>query len=69
MIYLQAVAQTLTSMGPQYIVNTYNWVKRALYDAPFRFYLDIELEKQLILRLSGEENKEIQNHDNPRYTT
>lgn len=55
MIYLQAVVQTLTSMGPQYIVNTCNWLKCALYDAPFRLYLDIELEIQSILRLSEAE--------------
>lgn len=60
MIYLQAAMQTLTSMGPQYIINICNWLKSALCDAPFRVYLDIELEKHSIERnLSREKNEKI----------
>jgi|TARA_B110000914_G_C15398256_1_gene415882 hypothetical protein len=43
-------------MGPQYLVKTYNWFKTALWDAPQRLLLDIELEKLSIDRdnyLSG----------------
>jgi len=59
MIYLQAVAQTLTSVGPQYIKNIYTWVKCAVWDAPFRVYLDVELEKISIERgLSRKEKEE-----------
>ena len=59
MIYLQAAAQTLTSMGPHYIKNIYTWVKCAVLDAPFRVYLDVELEKISIERdLSHAEKEE-----------
>jgi len=37
-------------MGPQYMLNTYNWLKAALWDAPYRFMLDVELEKLAIER-------------------
>lgn len=50
MIYIQAVYQTFTTMGPQYMLNTYNWLKAALWDAPYRFMLDVELEKLAIER-------------------
>ncbi len=56
MIYLQAICHTLISMGPQLLVQTYNWFKTALWDAPQRLLLDIELEKLSIDRdnyLSG----------------
>jgi hypothetical protein len=32
-------------MGPYYIVAVYDWVKRATWEAPYRFILDVELEK------------------------
>ena len=32
-------------MGPHYVVNIYKWVKMAVWDAPYRVWLDIELEK------------------------
>jgi hypothetical protein len=58
-MYPQAIYQTMKSMGPQYVVNIYNWVKSAVYDAPLRLYLDIELEKLLIERhLSLDEGDE-----------
>lgn len=67
MIYLQALTQTLTSMGPQYITNIYTWVKCAVWDAPFRVYLDIELEKISIERhLSHAEKEENQINDDSR---
>jgi hypothetical protein len=50
MIYIQAVYQTLVSMGPQYLINTYRWAKTAVWDAPYRFILDVELEKMAIER-------------------
>ena len=50
MIYLQAFIQTMTSMGPHYIANTYKWVKMAVWDAPYRVWLDVELEKLSIDR-------------------
>jgi len=50
MIYLQAFIQNLASMGPHYIANTYKWVKMAVWDAPYRVWLDVELEKISIER-------------------
>lgn len=37
-------------MGPHYLLNTYRWVKMAIWDAPIRLFLDIELELQSIQR-------------------
>jgi hypothetical protein len=50
MIYLQAIPQAIISMGPTYIHNTYQWLKMALWDAPYRIWLDVELEKISIER-------------------
>jgi hypothetical protein len=60
MIYIQAVYQTFASMGPHYLLNTYNWIKTALWDAPYRFLLDVELEK-----LSIEREEHLSENDNP----
>ena len=35
-------------MTPFYLEKVCQWVKMALWDAPKRIYLDIELEKQVI---------------------
>lgn len=51
MIYVQAVSQTFIGMGPTYIHNIYKWLKMAVWDAPYRLWLDIELEKLSIERL------------------
>ena len=45
MSYLQAIPRTFIYMGPHYVVNIYKWVKMAVWDAPYRVWLDIELEK------------------------
>ena len=50
MVYIQAICQNFVSMGPQYIGSIFRWVKAALYDAPLRLFLDIELEVQSIER-------------------
>jgi|TARA_B100001142_G_C14249751_1_gene622736 hypothetical protein len=50
MIYAQAIPQAIISMGPTYIQNIYVWLKMALWDAPYRVWLDIELEKLSIER-------------------
>jgi hypothetical protein len=57
MIYLQAISQTIIYMGPHYLTNTYKWVKSALWDAPYRLFLDVELEKIAIERLSERDSK------------
>tara|TARA_B100001758_G_scaffold90130_1_gene76830 strand:+ start:1327 stop:1623 length:297 start_codon:yes stop_codon:yes gene_type:complete len=46
---LLAIFNTVCEMGPQYIVNFTDWIKTALWNAPFRVFLDIELE---LLRLN-----------------
>ena len=63
-MYLQAFYQTMKSMGPQYVVNIYNWVKSAVYDAPLRLYLDIELEKLSIERHLSLDEEEEETQDN-----
>lgn len=50
MIYAQAIPQAIISMGPSYLINIYKWVKMAVWDAPCRVWLDIELEKFAIER-------------------
>tara|TARA_B100000497_G_scaffold52626_1_gene60445 strand:- start:358 stop:546 length:189 start_codon:yes stop_codon:yes gene_type:complete len=35
----------MISMGPEYTVNVLKWVKSAAWDAPYRVWLDIELQK------------------------
>jgi len=39
-----ALYNTTVSMGPQYAFNLYKWVRTALWDAPYRIYLDVQLE-------------------------
>jgi hypothetical protein len=62
-MYLQAIFQTMRDMGPQYLINIYKWVKCAVWDAPFRVYLDVELEKNMIERnLSRDDDDEDESH-------
>jgi hypothetical protein len=63
MIYLQAFIQTLTSMGPHYITNTYKWVKMAVWDAPYRVWLDVELEKISIDRYELEQKEALDDEE------
>ena len=50
MIYPQAIMQTMIGMGPTYVHYIFTWVKMAVWDAPYRVWLDIELEKISIER-------------------
>ena len=52
MMFLKAVWGTLQDMGPFYIENVYGLGKRILWDAPQRFYLDIELEYLRLKRIA-----------------
>jgi len=63
MIYLQAFIQNLTSMGPHYITNTYKWVKMAVWDAPYRVWLDVELEKISIDRCELEQKQALDDEE------
>ena len=63
MIYPQAIMQTMIGMGPTYVHYIFTWVKMAVWDAPYRVWLDIELEKISIernqyLNTSDEESDE-----------
>jgi hypothetical protein len=35
----------MLSMGPYYLQSTYKWFKMALWDAPTRILLDVQLEQ------------------------
>lgn len=43
--WIPAICQTMFSMGPDYVANVFKWVKSAIWDAPHRVWLDIELQK------------------------
>ena len=43
--YPKAVYITLLTMGVYYVENICLWVKSAVWDAPYRFILDVQLEK------------------------
>ena len=49
-MYAKAIYRTIMSMTPYYIENLCLWVKTAVWDAPYRIYLDIDLEKQKLER-------------------
>jgi hypothetical protein len=58
-MYLKAIYLTLVTMTPFYIENTYKWIKSALWDAPHRFMLDVELEAMKLERdLSRKDSNE-----------
>jgi len=47
---LTAIYNTMLTMGPYYMTSTYKWFKMALWDAPTRIYLDIQLEHMRLER-------------------
>lgn len=49
-MYHIAVYNTLLSMGPYYANNVLKWFLSALWDAPRRVYLDIDLEYMKLKR-------------------
>jgi hypothetical protein len=56
---LTAIFNTMYGMGPYYIESTYKWFKMALWDAPTRVFLDVQLEQMRLERnLSGEESED-----------
>jgi len=56
---LTAIFNTLYGMGPYYVESTYKWLKMALWDAPTRVFLDVQLEQMRLERnLSGEESED-----------
>ena len=59
----QAIANTTVDMGPQYLTNICKWVKSAVWDVPYRVYLDVQLEKQKL-----ERNLSLQESDDESHT-
>jgi len=61
-----AICNTMIGMGPYYLESTYKWFKMALWDAPTRVFLDIQLEQMRLERnlsedLDPEEKQEWKN--------
>ena len=52
---LIAIFNTVIGMGPYYMESTYKWLKMALWNAPTRIILDVQLEQ---LRLERNKWKE-----------
>jgi hypothetical protein len=48
--YLKAVYVTLMTMGVHYIEHACTWIKAAVWDAPRRVILDVQLEKYKLER-------------------
>jgi hypothetical protein len=59
----QAIANTTVDMGPHYLTNICKWLKSAVWDAPYRVYLDVQLEKQKL-----ERNLSLQESDDESHT-
>jgi hypothetical protein len=56
---LTAIFNIMYGMSPYYLESTYKWFKMALWDAPTRVFLDVQLEKMRLERnLSGEESED-----------
>lgn len=51
-----AIYNTFNSMGAYYAENIYTWFKTALWDAPLRVYLDVQLEQ---IKLERDLSKEM----------
>ena len=51
-----AICNTMIVMGPYYIESTYKWFKMALWDAPTRVFLDVQLEQMRLERNLSEED-------------
>jgi len=52
---LTAIFNTMYGMAPYYVESTYRWFKMALWDAPTRVFLDIQLEQMRLERNLSEE--------------
>lgn len=53
---LTAIFNTMYGMAPYYIESTYKWFKMALWDAPTRVFLDVQLEQMRLERNLSEED-------------
>ena len=55
-MYAKAIYRTMMTMSSFYVENFCLWVKTAVWDAPRRIYLDIDLEYQNLSRASSRES-------------
>jgi hypothetical protein len=55
-MYAKAIYRTIMTMSSFYVENFCLWVKTAVWDAPRRIYLDIDLEYQNLSRVSSRES-------------
>ena len=60
---LTAIFNTMVGMGPYYMESTYKWLRMALWNAPTRVILDVQLEQMRLERnlsedVDPEENQE-----------
>lgn len=53
-----AICNTMIGMGPYYAQSTYKWFKMALWDAPTRVFLDVQLEQMRLERNLSEGESE-----------
>ena len=67
--YPKAVYVTLITMSVHYIENFCLWVKTALWDAPHRIILDVQLEKQKLDREQFLSEKKMMESQDERTTT
>ena len=63
-MYIKAIYRTVMTMSSFYVENFCLWVKTAVWDAPRRIYLDIDLEKQKIER----ENERLSTSGSRKYS-
>jgi hypothetical protein len=49
-MYFKAIYRTILTMGSFYVENTVLWIKSAMWDAPRRVVLDVQLEQMAIER-------------------
>ena len=54
-MYAKAIYRTIMTMSYFYVENFCVWVKTAIWDAPRRIYLDIDLEYQNLSRIESKE--------------
>jgi hypothetical protein len=52
---LTAIFNVAVGMGPYYLNSTYMWMKMALWDAPTRVILDVQLEQMRLERNLSED--------------
>lgn len=60
---LTAIFNTAIGMGPYYLNSTYKWLKVALWDAPTRVILDVQLEQMRLERNLSEEESAVEKQE------